>query len=343
MTSVYIFFFIATIYLTTLNSLQKKNKFCLDRVSSGEKHKILASFKKRIPLSGSFFFLPVFFYLLFPDNILLFSTCLLFFSLGLLSDIKKISSPKNRFLLQIIILTIYISFQESLVLDLRINFLDTIMESDFFRILILSFFLLVLINGFNFIDGVNNLCSLNFLIVLFFLYLLGNDLDNFLFLYEIKVLIIFLLVFVFLNFFGKNFLGDGGVYGISFLIGVLSIEISTLSEKISPYFIANLLWYPAFENLFSIVRRLVYKRKNYLADNFHLHQLILKFFIKYKIFKKKKYLLSSFTGICVNFYLIIIYIIGYQFYSKTNIQVMLISISIFIYILLYVFLLKKIR
>ena len=343
MTSVYIFFLIAIIYLTVLNSLQQKTNFCLDQVSPSEKHKILASFKKGIPLSGSFFFLPVFFYLFFFDNTLFFSTCLLFFSLGLLSDTKTISSPKNRFLLQIIILTIYISFQESLVLDLRINFLNTIMENDFFRILILSFFLLVLINGYNFIDGVNNLCSLNFLIVLFFLYLLGNDLNDFLFLYKIKILIIFLIVFVFLNFFGKNFLGDGGVYGISFLIGILSIETSTLSEKISPYFIANLLWYPAFENLFSIVRRSFYKKKNYLADNFHFHQLIFKFFVKYRIFQERKYLLSSFTGICINLYLTIIYLIGYQFYSKTNVQVILILSSIVIYIILYILLLKKIR
>ena len=231
-----------------------------------------------------------------------------------MSDTKTISSPKNRFLLQIIILTIYISFQENLVLDLRINFLNTIMENDFFRILILSFFLLVLINGYNFIDGVNNLCSLNFLIVLFFLYLLGSDLNDFLFLYKIKILIIFLIVFVFLNFFGKIFLGDGGVYGISFLIGILSIETSTF-----------------------------YKKKNYLADNFHFHQLIFKFFVKYRIFQERKYLLSSFTGICINLYLTIIYLIGYQFYSKTNVQVILILSSIIIYIILYILLLKKIR
>ena len=52
------------------------------------------------------------------------------------------------------------------------------------------------------------------------------------------------------------------------------------SEQISPYYIANLLWYPAFENLFSIFRRTIYKKKNYKADNDHLHQLIFKYFKK---------------------------------------------------------------
>ena len=342
MTSSLIFSLIAIIYLKILNSLQIKTKFCLDRVSSIEKHKLLANLKKDVPLSGFFFFLPVIFYLFFLDNPLLTFTCFLFFTLGLLSDIKKITSPKNRLLLQIIILTIYISFQESLTLDLRIESLNAILEDDLFRIIILSFFLLVLVNGFNFIDGVNSLCSLNFLIVLIFLYLLGNDLNDFLFLYQIKILIIFLLIFVIFNFFGKNFLGDSGVYGISLLIGLLSIQLSLQSTNISPYFIANLLWYPAFENLFSIIRRTVYKRKNYLADNHHLHQLLFKYLSKNKFFKKK-YLISSFTGIFINFYLIIIYMIGYVFYSKTNIQVFLMLISVFIYIVVYILLLKKIR
>ena len=53
-----------------------------------------------------------------------------------------------------------------------------------------------------------------------------------------------------------------------------------LNEKISPYFIANLLLYPAFENLFSIIRRVSLNKKNYLADNNHLHQLLFKYLKK---------------------------------------------------------------
>ena len=76
--------------------------------------------------------------------------------------------------------------------------------------------------------------------------------------------------------------------------------------------------------------------KNYLADNYHLHQLLFKYLSKNKFFKKK-YLISSFTGIFINLYLIIIYMIGYVFYSKTNIQVFLMLISVFIYIVVYIF------
>ena len=91
------------------------------------------------------------------------------------------------------------------------------------------------------------------------------------------------------NFFGKNFLGDGGVYLLSFFLSIIIIYISMFSEQISPYYIANLLWYPAFENLFSIFRRTIYKKKNYKADNDHLHQLIFKYFKRKNYIKKNIY------------------------------------------------------
>ena len=58
------------------------------------------------------------------------------------------------------------------------------------------------------------------------------------------------------------------------------------TDQVSPYFIANLFWYPAFENLFSIIRRVLSQKKNYLADNLHLHQLIFIYLSKKKLLKK---------------------------------------------------------
>ena len=43
--------------------------------------------------------------------------------------------------------------------------------------LFISFFFLVLINGYNFIDGVNSLCPLNFLIVFCFFLLVAKDIN----------------------------------------------------------------------------------------------------------------------------------------------------------------------
>jgi UDP-N-acetylmuramyl pentapeptide phosphotransferase/UDP-N-acetylglucosamine-1-phosphate transferase len=51
-------------------------------------------------------------------------------------------------------------------------------------------------------------------------------------------------------------MGDSGSYLIAIIIGIYLIKFYELNILISPYYIALLLWYPAFENLFSLVRRL---------------------------------------------------------------------------------------
>ena len=127
------------------------------------------------------------------------------------------------------------------------------------------------------------------------------------------------------------------IYAI--FIGFILIEYSLFSETISPFFIANLLWYPAFETLFCITRRSVFKKKNYLPDNQHLHHLIFKFIKKKKLFNKK-YLLSSLSGLIINTYLLIFFVIGFQDYSDTKLQIYLILTNTFFYLLIYHYLKK---
>ena len=83
-----------------------------------------------------------------------------------------------------------------------------------------------------------------------------------------------------LNLFNFLYLGDSGSYLIGFLCGYFLIDINSLNPLISPYFIALLLWYPAFENLFSIIRKII------KLDP--LMQTIYIFTKYYFIFKRKK-------------------------------------------------------
>ena len=336
-----IIFFGLLIYLFFLNLNQIRFNLCLDKSSNTEKHKLLLELNNKTPISGSFFFLPLILYLSYQINLFFLIFCILFFCLGLLSDLKIAHSPKLRLFLQFFLVIIFLIFNNEIVIDTRIEFLNDLMNNQTLRVLISSFFIVVLINGFNFIDGVNNLCSLNFLLITIFLYLTATNLSVLNIELSIKFLIISLLIFVIFNFFGKNFLGDGGVYGLSFFLAIFVIKLSLLSEKISPYFIANLLWYPAFEKLISIFRITFYKKKNYEADNEHLNQLLFKYFQNKKIIKKK-YLLSSFVGVLINCCLFIFYFLGYRDYSDTKLQLVLILLSTILYLSIY-FLLKKSR
>jgi UDP-N-acetylmuramyl pentapeptide phosphotransferase/UDP-N-acetylglucosamine-1-phosphate transferase len=136
-----------------------------------------------------------------------------------------------------------------------------------------------------------------------------------------------------MNFFNKLFLGDNGAYSLSFLMGVLLINIYNLNQNISPYFIILLLWYPCFENLFSIIRKFIEKKNPLKPDNNHLHQLIyLLIKKKYKLNNLKSNNISSLIIITYNF--AILYAASWDIYYTKH-QLMVLSISIFLYLIIF--------
>ena len=68
-------------------------------------------------------------------------------------------------------------------------------------------------------------------------------------------------------------MGDNGVYISAILISYLIINFVNLNTLVSPIIAVSLFWYPAIENLFTILRRL-FKKMTYLPDKLHLHSLI---------------------------------------------------------------------
>ena len=189
-------------------------------------------------------------------------------------------------------------------------------------------------NGSNFIDGLNTILIGYYIIISIICVLLvkkfglpDSEFQNFLI-----ILIILCILFIF-NFFGKLYSGDGGAYLISFVIGINLIIFNNASEQISPYFVACLLWYPAYENLFSIFRKKILKKSVMKPDNRHLHHLIFLYF-KNKI-KLKSSFLNSISGISINIFNIIIFYNAYQNISQTKNLIFLIFLSIVVYNLIY--------
>ena len=327
-------------FLILVNYVLAKFNISLDKQTIGEKHKSLLRENEKTPLSGTFYFLPIFVIIFYNFESEFLVSFTLLFLLGLFADLKFISSYKLRLIFQFLFITSFLIMSRDLKVDTRILFINNLMNFEITRIFICTFFFMVLINGFNLIDGTNCLCTLNFLIISIFLYLLINELNVNLIRDEIEILITVLSIFLLFNFFGKNFLGDGATYGIGFLLGFFLLKISIINENISPYFIANLLWYPAFENLFTIIRRGFSKNDNFLPDNKHLHQLIFKF-LKTKFFFRKKFITSSLVGILINTVLIINYFIGFRYIGSSLIQIMLISNITILYLASYYFFSRK--
>jgi len=157
----------------------------------------------------------------------------------------------------------------------------------------------------------------------------------------IEYFILILLVFFIFNSLNKSFLGDSGAYLTSAFLGFNLLLFFSNNNLISPYFIVVLLWYPAFENFFSILKRLFFKRKSYLSDNTHLHHNLFIFLSNKINLKKNK--LSTITGMLINFYNLLIFLIASQNIYSTKYQVNIILFNMIFYLFIYYFLFKNIK
>ncbi len=327
MQSILFISFLITVFIA--NSIFKKKKIFSNH--SGEIHQTLTG-KSNVPLSGGIFIL-LFMLTLLLENYSNFTFFLVsIFLLGFLSDIKILTSPKIRFIIQIILLIIFVYFAELYILSTRIIFFDELLKNSIASLLFTSFCLIVLINGTNFIDGLNGLVLGYYLSIALILLNLGL-LENLALNYHLIIYLIVFLTFLFLlNIFNQLYLGDSGSYLLSFIAGVVLIKIYNENQNISPFFIVLLLWYPAFENLFSILRKFKFKLSPVLPDTQHLHQLIF-IFIKKKTSYKK--ITNSLSGFIIIFYNTAILSIASLDIQNTQYQISLIIFNLVLYIMIY--------
>jgi len=328
-----IMFFLSSLVIYIFN----KNNILIDQVALSKHKRLMRDSLKSPPLCGGvlIFIYSVFF---FKSLILLNIFGFFILIIGILSDANKISSPGKRILIQSIVSFSFIFFSNLTITDLRIDSINSFLDIKFVSILFTLFCVLILINGSNFLDGLNTLVIGYYILVCFFLVMVSNNfeltIDP-----NIKLLTLILSTLFFFNFFSKLYLGDSGAYLLGFYIAFFLIDFSLKNNSVSPFFVCFLLWYPAFENLFSIIRRIIFKNKIEVADQFHLHQMIYNFFTK-------KYLLkniysNTLVANLINIYNLIIFACFYKFYSNTKILVLGILFNIVVYIALYLLLKKK--
>ncbi len=337
MLEIYVIFFTFLITLV-LNLFSKKTQFLVDKKFSP--HKSFAT-ENLIPITGGLiFFISCLFFLSFDNQKTKFLLSLIFV-VGLLSDTNYLFSPLKRFCFQIFSVIIFIYFNQLFIDSIRIIAIDDLLDNIYFKYFFTLFCLLILINGANFIDGVNTLL-LGYFLTLSVICVIGIekfdipfDIQNF------KIITIILSIVLIFNFFGKLLTGDSGAYLISFIIGYFLIDLANSAEKVSPYFVACLLWYPAYECFFSIIRKKIENKSVADPDNKHLHQMIF-IFLK-KNLKLKGNFLNTFTGLSINFYNTIIFYFAFHNISQTKNLIFLIMLSLLLYNFTYFYLKKKLK
>lgn len=131
-------------------------------------------------------------------------------------------------------------------------------------------------NAFNIIDGYNGLSGMVGVIILSGIAYVAFQVSDHAVMIAALAMIGGLLGFLVWNYpRGLIFLGDGGAYLVGFWIAELSVLLTARHPEVSKWFPLLLCFYPIFETLFTIYRRVILKRVHPgMPDAAHLHQLI---------------------------------------------------------------------
>jgi UDP-N-acetylmuramyl pentapeptide phosphotransferase/UDP-N-acetylglucosamine-1-phosphate transferase len=342
-------FFVCVSYIIFLNNFYVSKNFLLDKPLEVD-HK--SSSSKNLPQIGGIYLFTTFLTVSFFFKIKIIKPEFFFFFflltiLGIYSDYNHFFKASKRFLYQLIIVILFIFFFNLKINNTQIYFINYLININIIvNYFFTAFCILILINGTNFTDGKNGLVIGNYILIFFFYYmLLKSDPGNKQLLDFLKYLILILLALFLFNIFGFCLLGDNGNYFLSFFTAVFVISFFNSYSSFNPIVVLNLLWYPAFENFFSILRRYFQKKKIFKPDKLHFHNLLNLFIIR--LFKMKQEISTTnntTTGVLINIFLFIFLLISYLVYPSTVLLVLCLCLAILFYLIFYfyfIYYLKK--
>ena len=279
---IYFFLIILNCLILFFYSLIQKKLDIYDYPSENKIH------DKKVPLLGGLIFLVnIIIYLVFfiffqnkfslsifgfssnmNDFVFIASIVFLFF-LGLIDD-KKNLSASVRLILLIAIVSLNLFLNPELNINyIKLSFLNNFsIESYSFFWTLICF--LLFINAFNFFDGINLQSSgLIFAICLFFF--IKNVFVEF-----FIVIMIANILFSYLNYKSRTFLGNSGSFFLPFLFSGLFISAYNNDASINADEIVILMLIPGIDLMRLFFLRLLKKISPFQGDRNHIHHLLLK-------------------------------------------------------------------
>jgi UDP-GlcNAc:undecaprenyl-phosphate/decaprenyl-phosphate GlcNAc-1-phosphate transferase len=252
-------------------------------------------------------------------DITIFIFCFFSFIIGLIDDKKKISSLNKLMIIGLAYMIIGVIDKNLFLTHLYSETLDKFFYLGVFHIFFSTLCVLLLINAFNLVDGLNGLAISIAILWLFFIFNFFENVN-----YAYFILILSLLIMLRFNLKGKFFLGDSGSILIGSLIGIFfitsyNLELSLNTNKISLEKIFILFMIPGLDMFRLFLERIFNKKNPFLPDDKHLHHYLI------KNFNLKKTLVI---------YLLLIIIPIIVDYLNLIYPLLNISITIFIYLLL---------
>ena len=227
-----------------------------------------------------------------PDNtqVGLFAALLLLASLpcfitGLVEDLTKKVGAKERLLATMISAAFAGELLNAWLTNVQVFGVDWVLSIPILSMIFTCFCIAGVAHSFNLIDGYNGLSGAVATIILIALAYVAFQVRD----YPIMICcfagIGAIMGFLFWNYpKGLIFLGDGGAYLIGFWIAELSLLLVLRNPTISKWFPLLLCFYPIFETMFTIYRRIALKRVSPgIPDAAHLHQIIYRRAVRWAI------------------------------------------------------------
>ena len=214
------------------------------------------------------------------DSVFLTAVSFLFI-LGFCDD-KYDLSPNLKLIILIILFSTTVYLDKSLLiseLDFKtFNLSFNIKSYSFFFVI---FCLIVFSNATNMFDGINLQCSSYFLFIILYLQVIfANNLEIYPFYFSLTVGILF---FIFLNINNESYLGDSGVYILSFILGVLIIKSYNNGYLYCDQILLMML-IPGIDMIRLTFARIYNGKHPFKADNEHIHHIMSKKFSELEIF-----------------------------------------------------------
>ena len=245
----------------------------------------------------------------------------LFFIMGIYDD-KYDLNANYRIIASFFIIFVFLLIDENFIIE-TIRYTDDV-ELNLYRLSMLFTAICVtgLIFAFNMYDGINLQFGIHLLIIFIF-FIMQGILENFFLIFALLI-----LVFLYLNFKNKTYMGDSGAYFTGALVSIIFLKNYNIGVlKVEEIIIVSLI--PILDMFRVIITRIFLGSHPFKKDNIHLHHIL-----KHRY--KKKYLWQIGS-----------YLTLFNIFLLTNIKnvslVLSISILIYISLIIYLSLSKKSR
>ncbi|MBQ1762600.1 MAG: glycosyltransferase family 4 protein [Aquincola sp.] len=207
------------------------------------------------------------------------------FGAGLIEDLTKRVSPRNRLIATGISAGLAVYFLDSAIVRTDLPGLDWVVGFPLGAALVTVFVVAGVANSVNIIDGFNGLSSMCVVMMLMAVgYVAFQVDDRFVMIWALAGVGAVLGFFIWNFPAGLIFLGDGGAYFLGFLLSELAILLLYRNPTVSPMFPLLICIYPVFETLFSIYRRRFLQEVSPgMPDGIHLHSLIYRRVIRWAV------------------------------------------------------------